>query len=242
LTTVSEIDGRVLERVRKLLARAEHPATPVAEAEACSAKAAALMSRHVIDEALLDATRADRSAPVVREVVVEPPYAMAKAVLLSSVAAAFRSCVAIGGDRGSAGRRCTVVGFDGDLRATELLFTSLLLQASTAMLAASPADAGVRAFRRAFLLGYAATVGARLRDVRGDVEQEATTAAPGTAVVLADRHAQVQAAFSEQFPRLRTVRSTVSSASGVFAGQAAGLRADLSMSQQVDGGRGQLGA
>jgi hypothetical protein len=35
---VTDTDARVLEKVRKLLARAEHPATPPGEAEACSAR------------------------------------------------------------------------------------------------------------------------------------------------------------------------------------------------------------
>ncbi|HMC69102.1 MAG TPA: DUF2786 domain-containing protein, partial [Mycobacteriales bacterium] len=85
-----DVDDRILERVRKLLARAEHPTTPAAEAEACSEKAATLMSRYVIDQAMLDAaggrSRGARPAPVVRRLVLDAPYTMAKAVLLDRVA------------------------------------------------------------------------------------------------------------------------------------------------------------
>jgi hypothetical protein len=242
---VTDADDRVLERVRKLLARAEHPATPAAEAEACSAKAAALMSRHVIDQAMLDARRPDGSQPVTRQLVVDAPYAVAKAVLLDAVARAFRVCVAItsdadAGDRGA--RRCTLVGFPADLRMAELLFTSLLLQSSAAMLAATPNGAGVKAFRRAFLFGYAAAIGARLREVRRDTEEQAVAEKPGAELVLVDRHARVERAFAEQFPRLRTLRATVSDRGGVWAGHEAGTHADLSAPQARVGGRRALGA
>ncbi|MFB9837757.1 DUF2786 domain-containing protein, partial [Actinoallomurus acaciae] len=52
-------------RVRALLARAEHPETPEAEAQACAAKAAELMMRHAIDEAALRARRGEGPEPVV---------------------------------------------------------------------------------------------------------------------------------------------------------------------------------
>src|SRR3954454_13937094 len=87
---VPGVDDRVLERVRKLLARAEHPATPPAEAEACSEKAAALMSRYVIDQAMLDSSRSDDVAPVLRQLTVASPYTLAKAALLTAVARSFR--------------------------------------------------------------------------------------------------------------------------------------------------------
>jgi hypothetical protein len=224
---VPDVDDRILERVRKLLARAEHPATPPAEAEACSAKAAALMSRHVIDQAMLEASSQTSSAPVVRRIVVEAPYTMAKAVLLDRVAKAFRVCVAIGADHG-AGRRCTMVGYAADLAMTELLFTSLLLQASAAMIAASAGHPRVKAFRRSFLMGYADMIGHRLREVQRATEQEAAADTPGSAVVLVDRQARVEAAFAAEFPHLRSMRTTVSSAGGLTAGHAAGARADLS--------------
>ena len=237
-----DVDDRVLERVRKLLARAEHPATPPAEAEACSEKAAALMSRYVIDRAMLDATAAAPGAPIVQRILLEAPYTIAKAVLLDRVAKAFRVCVAIGGDHG-AGRRCTMVGFPADVAMTELLFTSLLLQATSAMIAASAGHPRVKAFRRSFLMGYADMIGRRLSEVRQASEAEASAATPGTSVVLVDRAARVEKAFAEEFPHLRSLRTTVSSAGGLTAGHAAGAQADLSAAQRrVGNRRGELSA
>lgn len=221
-------DDHVLDRVRKLLSRAEHASTPPAEAQACTQKAALLMHRYSIDRAALDAATATGSAPQARQLVLTAPYTLAKAVLLDEVARAFRVRVAIG--RGERERRCTMVGYATDLAATELLFTSLLLQAATAMTVASRGRPDVRAFRRAFLFGYAASVGARLGAARQDAQQEAA-AAPGTAVVLRQRATEVDAEFSRLFPRLATLRTGVSSGGGLAAGHAAGAAADLSMRQ-----------
>jgi hypothetical protein len=249
---MSELDQKVLDRVRKLLAKAEHPGTPVEEAQAFSAKASALMAAYAIDQALVEAgsassTSAPVSKPIVRQIEVDPPYAMPRAVLLDRVARAHRVRVVIGpdsaGPNGGSGRRqCTLVGFPVDLDVVEVLFTSLLLQASTAMLAASRGRANVKAFRRAFLFGYAAAIGRRLREVQEDTEREATAAVPGSALVLVDRKARVDAAFAEQFPRIRSMRATVSSGNGLAAGQLADATADLSARRRrVGGQRGEIG-
>jgi hypothetical protein len=238
-----DVDDRALGRVRKLLARAEHPATPPAEAEACSAKAAELMSRHLIDLAMLDDGRDEREQPIVRYVVAEPPYTVGKVVLLDEVCKAFGVPVAIGRGHYAAPRRCTLVGFASDVAAVELLYTSLLLQAATAMRIASEGRPDVRAFRRAFLFGYATAIGARLAAVRHDTVAEATSKAPGTSLVLVDRQARVDAAFQEGFPKLGTFRATASSGSGYVAGHDAGVRADLSTGRsRLAGGRRQIDA
>jgi hypothetical protein len=240
---MTDVEDRVLERVRKLLTRAEHPTTPPAEAEACSAKAAALMSRHLIDRAMVDADGRDRDEPVVRRIVVEAPYVVGKVLLLSEVARAFGIPVAIGSGYYSSPRRCTLVGFAGDLAMVELLFTSLLLQASTAMRVASDGHPRVKAFRRSFLFGYASTVGARLKAVRQETVQEAATATPGTELVLVDRQARVDSAFEREFPRLGKFRATMSSGSGFMSGRDAGVRADLSARQTgLRNGRGEITA
>lgn len=229
------LDPKLLERVRKLLAKAEHPATPLEEAQAFSAKASALMARHAIDQALLEAERPVRSVPQARQLRVEPPYALPRAVLLDRVARAHRVRAVIGPDVGGA-RICTLVGFAVDIGVVELLFTSLLLQASVAMQHASAASTRPRAFRRAFLLGYAETIGTRLAAAGATTDHEATRANAGTALVLADRTAQVERAFAEQFPRLRSLRMTASSGGGFGAGRAAGARADLSAGSSRVGG------
>src|SRR4051812_3509168 len=207
---MSELDQRVLDRVRKLLAKAEHPGTPVEEAQAFSAKASALMAAYAIDQALLEAAttasgRPTSSTPIVRQIDVDPPYAMPRAVLLDRIARAHRVRVVIGPDGGSGRRQCSLVGFPVDLEVVEVLFTSLLLQASTAMLHASSESARPKAFRRAFLLGYADVIGARLATVKEQTDADADRARTGTALVLADRADRVDRLLEAEFPRLRSL-------------------------------------
>ena len=225
---MSELDQRVLDRVRKLLAKAEHPGTPVEEAQAFSAKASALMAAYAIDQALLEVDQPSASTPIVRQIDVDPPYALPRAVLLDRVARAHRVRVVIGPDGGSGRRQCSLVGFPVDLEAVEVLFTSLLLQASTAMMNASSESARPKAFRRAFLLGYAEVIGGRLATVAQQTDAEADRERTGTALVLAGRADRVDRLFEQEFPRLRSLRMSTSSGGGLSAGRAAGARADLS--------------
>ena len=84
-----DVDQRVLERVRLLLAKAEATTYP-AEAETFTAGAQALMARHSIDRALLDAARPEHDAPRGRRIGVDRPYQQAKVMLLGVVAHANR--------------------------------------------------------------------------------------------------------------------------------------------------------
>jgi hypothetical protein len=192
--------SRMLTRIRALLAKAEATGFPE-EAEALTAKAQELMARHSVDEALLDAQAPAPDAPGACRIGVEPPYEQAKAVLLDAVAAA-NHCRAVWNEPFCFS---TVVGFEADLEAVELLYTSLLVQAQSAMTRAEAAQrAGGRkrtkTFRQSFLAAYAHRVGARL------------TAAAETQVtddllpVLASREVAVTAATDRMFPETVTTR------------------------------------
>ncbi|MDN3268308.1 DUF2786 domain-containing protein [Streptomyces sp. MA15] len=155
-------ESRLLGRIRALLAKAEATGFPE-EAEALSAKAQELMARHSVDEALLAARAPDAEGPDACRIGVDPPYEQAKAVLLDAVASA-NHCRAVWNEPFGFS---TVVGFAPDLEAVELLHTSLLVQATTAMTKAEAAQrAGGRkrtkTFRQSFLAAYAHRVGARL--------------------------------------------------------------------------------
>ena len=230
-------EQRVLERVRKLLATAEHPNTDPAEAEAMSEKAAELMARYAIDAALLDDIGVGATGPARRDVAVFGPYTMPKSVLLGNVAGPFgvRTIISV---ESESRRVCALVGFAADIDLVELLFTSLLLQASSAMLHASAGQDRVRSFRHAFLLGYAEVIGRRIREARTRAETDAQTAAPSgvsTDIVLRNRRAEVDKAVDDLFPHLRSMRPTVSSGGGLAAGRDAARRADLSRGDRTVG-------
>lgn len=224
----------VLARIRKLLAMAEHPGTPPAEAEAAAEAAERLIIKHAIDEALLSARSSHRSKPEVRTIAIDSPYASAKVVLLSAVARAHG--VRVITHNGEAAK-ATMVGFDSDLRLVDLLFTSLLLQAATG-LRRQPSSG--RAFRRAFLIGFAAEVGDRLQQARSMAVAESGGAS--TALALRDREDEVAVALREHFPRLSTSRISISDRGGLIAGRRSGAAANLaSGDNHLSGGRTSIG-
>ena len=239
------IDERLLHRVRSLLAKAES-SDFAEEAAAFTAKAHQLMAAHAIEVAMLDERRGDAS--VTSTLIVLPaPYAKDKYLLLSRVAAA-SGCTAILGiedpDRifhdpdlraeFTAGNRvATVLGHRSDLEVVEVLFTSLLLQATNVMLAQGSviSDWGTnrtRAFRHAFLVGFATTVGQRLEQSRPDATTEADRNPEANVLpVLADRSHRVDEAVAAAFPRLGSFSTSISDGEGLLAGRNAGHRADI---------------
>ncbi|WP_330348699.1 DUF2786 domain-containing protein [Streptomyces sp. NBC_00582] len=196
-------DSRMLTRIRALLAKAEATGYPQ-EAEALTAKAQELMARHSVDEALLDAQATDPDAPAACRIGVEPPYEQAKAMLLNAVADA-NHCRAVWNEPYGFS---TVVGFEADLAAVELLHTSLLVQAQSAMAKAEAAQrAGGRkrtkTFRQSFLAAYAHRMGTRLGEVAAATESRA---GEDLLPVLATREVAVTAATDRMFPDTVTTR------------------------------------
>lgn len=224
-------DTRVLEKVRALLAKAESTTFPE-EAEALSAKAQELMARHAIDAAMVAAGAGTGAGdgPTGVRVPVDDPYAGAKSILLAEVAAANRCRAVWSKGFGFS----TVLGFESDLAFVDVLYTSLLVQATSAMVAAgSQVDRSgrsrTRSFRQAFLLAYASRIGHRLREAEA-ASRSAAAAEYGEALlpVLADRTAAVKTAQAEAFPHLVSRSVTISNAAGWAAGAAAADLASLS--------------
>jgi hypothetical protein len=219
--------ARILRRIRGLLAKAESTEFPE-EAEALTAKAQELMSAHAIDQAVFDAERSDdlRTGVRSRRLHVDEPYVEAKMMLLSQVGEANGVRTAWYRSMGIA----TCVGMPVDLEAVELLFTSLLVQATRAMTAAGVGDPDARsaAFRRSFLLSYGSRIGERLAAVRFRATSEAATARGIDALpVLRGRQEAVDVAYEELFPTVRSKRSRAFDASGWHAGRRAANQADL---------------
>jgi hypothetical protein len=228
-------DGGMLAKIRALLAKAESTTFPE-EAESLSAKAQELMARHRIDRALVDVGDAT-SGPVGRRIWLDDPYADAKAQLLAEVAAANR-CRAVLMSRIGCSH---LIGFPADLDMTELLHTSLLVQATRAMAAAGPqvdrrGRSRTRSFRQSFLIAYAWRIGARLGEASASTENEVDVERGGDLLpVLARREAQVDEAMATVFPKTSPMRTSASNAAGWAAGAAAADLADLSAGQALPG-------
>ncbi|MEU1538154.1 DUF2786 domain-containing protein [Actinacidiphila glaucinigra] len=225
----------MLRRIRALLAKAESTAFPE-EAEALSAKAQHLMARHSVDEALVAGT-APGGGPGARRIGVDRPYEAPKALLLDAVAEANRCRAVWSAEFGFS----TVVGWEADLEAVEVLYTSLLVQAEAAMrgggapepAARRPRRKGGRGgdlsrdFRESFLIAYAGRVGERLASASRDATEEAAQATGAKEVLpaLAAREVAVGRAADAMFPETRTQRLRGRDHEGWARGTAAADRA-----------------
>ncbi|MEJ7764835.1 MAG: DUF2786 domain-containing protein [Acidimicrobiales bacterium] len=230
-TKIDKADAKILAKVRGLLAKAESTTFPE-EAEALSAKAQELMARHAIDHALAAAAAAPEQ-PGGRRLAVEDPYADAKAMLISSVSRA-NHCRAVHVFELA---HVTLLGFEPDLVAVELLFTSLLVQANRAMLAAGRADPRSRqpGFRRSFLSAYALRIGERLEACTSAQVADADADEGGRLLpALAARDDAVEEAVEAMFgDRLVHRQARISDPRGWVAGHAAADLANLAVGPEV---------
>jgi hypothetical protein len=233
-------DPRQLERVRALLAKAESTGF-AAEAEAYTAKAQELMARHSIDYALLSVGSVVRDEPVGRRIGLENPYEAPKVLLLDAVAGANR-CRAIWS---SSFGFVTVCGFAADIDAVELLFTSLLVQATAAMMhAGSRRDAHgrstTRSFRQSFLTAFAQRIGERLATATKQATEQASrdlAGQPGAdrlLPILASRDGAVGAMAEELFPDVVGRAVAVTNREGWAFGRAAADQAHLAARHAVN--------
>lgn len=224
------VDAKVLAKVRALLAKAEATNFPE-EAQAYTAKAQELITRHALDTALLDGSAAD--VPSGAHIPIEDPYAGAKSLLLARVARANR-CRAV---YYSEVAISTVIGFEADLATVELLFTSLLVQATKAMVAEGERSgwhARQRAFRRSFLISFAVRIGERLAEASTAAESEVDAERSGALLpVLAKRSERVEEEFQRLFPQTTKTSTSISDGLGWQAGRVAADLADLAAAPQV---------
>jgi hypothetical protein len=230
LLVQTEPSTALLDRVRKLLAKAEAEGVTAPEAEALTAKAAELMARYGIDRARLAASRPETDQPGSRIIDIANPWAQVRAHLLAGLAGAMRcQCILLNAD--GPGARIHVFGYTSDLERTDILYTSLLLQMAHGLTAAVP-PAGIRsprAWRRSWLLGFAAAVIARVKaaEDRAATRAEAESdGGPSTALVLADRSVVIRRQMEEAYPVTRQARITYTG-NGYRAGYSQGQRADI---------------
>jgi hypothetical protein len=131
----------------------------------------------------------------------------------------------------------TVFGFTAELDTVELLFTSLLVQASTAMIAlGAQRDAGgrsrTRSFRQSFLVGFADRIGQRLAQAADDAVSRAAIDHRGSMALvplLEARDEQVEETLRAAFPHVtgRTIR--IAHHGGYRAGTVAAEQASLAV-------------
>lgn len=233
----TQADTKILDRVRKLLAKAESEGATQPEAEALTAKAAELMARYGIDAAMASAGADKHEKPGNRVIDIDNPWAQVRAHLLAGIAGAMGcQCVLLSTKR--PGARIHIFGFESDLTRADILYTSVLLQMASALTRATRPSGvrSVRAWNRSFLLGYVTAVVARVKaaeeKAKADVDAEKT--GPSTALVLADRSVQVKDQLREAYPVTRQTRLTYSGR-GYSAGYDKGQKANLHNQKSTTG-------
>jgi hypothetical protein len=231
------IDQKILLRVRALLAKAESTTFPE-EAEALTAKAQELMSRYSLELIMVEraVNAADPHPVAARRLWLDNPYVAAKAMLVATVAAANRCRTVLSDKLGFT----TVLGDEIDLEIVELLSTSLLVQATRAMLSAGTqmtrsGRSRTRSYRHSFLLAYATRIGERLSSAR-DAGTAAVAEAAQLLPVLAARERIVDELFESMFPQSVSRSFSVGNAAGWYAGRAAADLAILDTQRAVASG------
>ena len=174
-----------LDRIRKLLAKAEDSGVTPAEAEALTGKAAD------------------------RVVTISNPWAAVRAHMLCGIGSAMRcQCLLLSAPTGA---RVHVFGYGSDIERAEVLYTSVLIQMSHGLAqAVIPGwTSSPRAWRRSWLLGYATAVIARVRAAERRAATDAQTAQPAgdsgqsTALVLASRQQVIARRAKAAYPTTR---------------------------------------
>lgn len=241
--TETEIDLSKLAKIRALLDKAESTATEFPEeAEALTAKAIELMERYRIDEAMIQDARPaqDRGKIVeVRFSAGSGPYVNARCRLAAVIAE--NHSVKMLQATGYKGKTVYLIGYETDVALSEMLYTSLLVQATRAMAspevrATKPGHVHGTAFSRSFLMAFADQISKRLRESNTVAQTETlSTGTRSVALVLADRSKDVEEDVLRRYGKLRSARSGTGTSSweGANAGTAAANRADLSTNRRV---------
>jgi hypothetical protein len=193
----------LLRKVRKLLAKAEATDNP-REAEAFSAKAAALIAVHRLDVARLT-DDGDPEALTVRRVPIgRGAYVRARLALLQAIAGGHDAELVW--QAGPDGATALLAGYASDLDAVVVLYESLHLQAAAQMAAVRRATpAATQRWRRAFLFGFASRIAEMLDAARERAADWVVTEQPSGAAPLPDllaRAERVRAYASTSFGRV----------------------------------------
>lgn len=223
---MTEVPESKLAMIRKLLDKAASPACTPEEAETYEKHAETLLARYGWERAMLP--ESERKAEQITTLAIEVtgPYAIDRRYLLTQIGWSFSCYNRFRKIEG--GFRVTLTGFESDLERVEILFTSLQLQAMSAMRKAEMPwyESSRTRFNKSWLLGFANRVRARLDELKTQVGEEFK--GTGAELVLVDRSKQVETFFKDKNPKMKWHRPTGRASSGLEEGARAADSANLS--------------
>ncbi|MGW8953470.1 DUF2786 domain-containing protein [Streptomyces sp. NPDC055709] len=223
-----------LATIKALLAKAEDPAASPEEAEAYFAKAAKLMAKHGIEQAMLADAKPETDKLGSRSFEIKGKYIPDRAALLFSITHALGAQNVYwrfwDSATGKHYRHVKVLAHESTLDRIEMLFASLQLQLLNGLAHTRPQyGESTTAYRKSWMAGFASTVRKRLAQaeeaaLRENVQE---TGAVGAELVLVKREEAVMAYFKRAHPNVKAAPRRRLSGSGWMDGKAAGERADL---------------
>lgn len=235
----------MIRKVRGLLETAESYAAAGNDeaAETYTSKAHQLLSKHGLDMAMVKDSGAKPEAVISRTLVAQGKHwirwsNLAHLVAMSQGVRTIHAKVRTDPTTKKRYDRYVatvidVIGFESDVDAVELLWTSLMVQAASAMDRAMdecPSYVNKWTFQINFLDGFLNVVYDRLRKLRADAVKEREVEEQGNLLpVLQDRKLRVDEKVNEKYGRLRKGAATGArtSSSGRQAGAVAGRSASI---------------
>ncbi|GAA4102292.1 DUF2786 domain-containing protein [Actinomadura miaoliensis] len=234
---MTKVSDSLLEKISALLRKAEGTDN-AEEAEAYTAKATELIAKYGIDQAMIPQGEPGANKASDHKITCRRPWAMEKAQLCGWLAQALRCEVVLLPSGGKGWVTVHIFGYDSDLRRSEMLYNSLVVQMTNALAAATvpPNTRSPRAWRRSFLLGFSTTVVGRVKVIEDRAAAQAHRDSGGKAeLVLADRAAVARRLLEDYYPLPGKKKKTTYTGSGYHDGRTAGERADIG--QPKVGGR-----
>lgn len=243
MVTINEdTRAKKIELIRQLLAKAE--STTPAEAEALSASAERLMTKYMIDSAMLQQQSERPTEKIItRTVEFKGAFRLEWIQLGADIAAGLGTVKCLQSRYKNKLATLYMVGFTSDVDAMQILFNSLKVQAQVAVrdwwahnkgLYAGARPYDQEAARRSFVRGFSSGVKQRLVTSRQEIIQ---TVGTGTELALLSRTDQVAAAWSQMAGKPMRTRGSKGSLSAATSGYRAGQQADTG-GQTLTQGRG----
>lgn len=220
------------ERITALLALAQHPNTPQAEAETALALASKLMHKHgLTDSDLAGVASADDGEVVIETTHVRGPYRVRRQDLLYAIATQ-HSCACYRSDDEE--DACVVVMYG---RRNDIFAARTLFAAADAM-AARLIPRGDRSYRVSWWKGFQRGI----EEAIATTKKEYISETPGSGLVLADRMNRAKEELRVNGPRLRRTYSYADTSTSAYSsGHSAGRGFSPGGRSFTSGVRGEIG-